>query len=446
MDDRIVPERDLLLEEERPRVSCDVKRAVVLHVRAGADADVAAVAAHDGGVPDRDVVPEDDVADDRGRLGQEDAFAELRGVPEIASQHHFGGHDTKRGCLERRCTVLCARRKKPCEGAGFSPFSPLNPQGFAQKRSKAPRQMNSRAYEARTTKTARVVDRASAEDPVRYLSASRAVPLEAPSRSCLACARAGSPTAAPARRAATASTRPRASRTVTRVRVRPPEATFSTARCVTPDAATCGRCVTTRICSRAASARSFRPTASAVAPETPASTSSKTNVRPGPRPPGSPRPSRGRLLLGESGRERELDAREFAARRDLRERPRRLAGVRAKENVTASIPQGPNATGSPPAVNALAGSGRRPTSTEKDARRKARSERCDSTAFPSARRRRRAGLREPERGATVGREGLLRGVFGLPHGSLEVRELVALAARAPPASRSRRRASRRTCA
>ena len=58
---------------------------------------------------------------------------------------------------------------------------------------------------------------------------------EAASRSCRACARAGSPTAAPARRAARASTRPFASRAVTRVRVRPPAATFSTERWCAPD-------------------------------------------------------------------------------------------------------------------------------------------------------------------------------------------------------------------
>ena len=90
------------------------------------------------------------------------------------------------------------------------------------------------------------------------------------------------------------------------------------------------RCVTTRICSRAARVRSLRPTASAVAPETPASTSSKTNVRTGP-PRRLPRlPVARRLRLRERGRDGELDAGELAPGGDLRERPGRLPRVRGE--------------------------------------------------------------------------------------------------------------------
>ena len=84
----------------------------------------------------------------------------------------------------------------------------------------------------------------------------------------------------PCRRASgTAPARgPRRSRTVSPEVVTVPSLDFSTTTCRSAYAATCGRWVTTRTWAVRASSASRRPTSTAAAPPTPASTSSKTNV------------------------------------------------------------------------------------------------------------------------------------------------------------------------
>ena len=62
------------------------------------------------------------------------------------------------------------------------------------------------------------------------------------------------------------------------VAVRAPLAAFETRKCVAPRAATCGLCVTTSTCTVSATRARRSPTDAAVAPPTPESTSSNTNV------------------------------------------------------------------------------------------------------------------------------------------------------------------------
>ena len=74
-----------------------VDRAVVLDVRARADADEVAVAADDRVVPDRHVVAEDDVADHGGGLGEVDALSERRALSRVFLEdaHESGQFSTE---------------------------------------------------------------------------------------------------------------------------------------------------------------------------------------------------------------------------------------------------------------------------------------------------------------------------------------------------------------
>ena len=140
------------------------------------------------------------------------------------------------------------------------------------------------------------------------------------------------------------------------------------------------------------------------------------------------RTTRGALLLGERRREGELDPRELAARRDLRERTGRLARVRREGERHRVDSGGPERDGLASRRERARGIG--PAGDlDREGRaqeREVREVRLDGLPEPG--RRRRARLREPERLLAVGRERLLRGILGLPQGAFEVGELVALPA------------------
>src|SRR5206468_2545069 len=76
--DRAMPDRDFLGHDGWPGVVGDMEHAVVLDVRPRSDADVIDVAAKDGAEPDRAVVADLDVADERGVLGDEHTLPEAR--------------------------------------------------------------------------------------------------------------------------------------------------------------------------------------------------------------------------------------------------------------------------------------------------------------------------------------------------------------------------------
>ena len=85
-------------------------------------------------------------------------------------------------------------------------------------------------------------------------------------------------------------------------------------QCDRPRAATCGECVTTSTWRSRASRASRSPTAAAVAPPTPLSTSSK--IRVGDRP-----------VARQHHLQRQHEPRQLAARGDLVQRPERRAGI-----------------------------------------------------------------------------------------------------------------------
>ncbi len=220
---------------------------------------------------------------------------------------------------------------------------------------------------------------------------------------------------------------PFASRAVTRVRVRPAAATFSTARWCVPEAATCGRCVTTRICSRAASARSFRPTASAVAPETPASTSMKTNVRTGP-PRRAPPPERAPDSSSASAAARASWTRESSPPDAIFGSGRGGSpGFGAKANDTVSTPWKPKAT----LAAGREGARRIALPRDLDGERGPAQREVRQVGFhrlAEARRRGGPPLRELERRLPEGRERFLDGGLRLLHGAFQVGQLLALPA------------------
>ena len=211
----------------------------------------------------------------------------------------------------------------------------------------------------------------------------------------------------------------------------PPSRPRGAARPKPPPAA---RCVTTRICSRAARARSLRPTASAVAPDTPASTSSKTNVRTGP----PRRAASGRAFVSSSA----SAAASASWTRDssppdaiFGKRTRRLAGVR-REGERHRVDT-PGAEG-----DVLAAGGERARGIRLACdlhcergppERQVRQVRLDGLPEPG----RRGGppLRQLERRAAVGGERLLRG---------RPPAFCTAPSRSASSSRSRPRAARRS--
>ena len=139
---------------------------------------------------------------------------------------------------------------------------------------------------------------------------------------------------------------------------------FSMRRCASAYAAICGRCVTQSTWWSRASRHRLRPTGSADRPPMPASTSSKTSV-------GVASAPREHALDGQR------DARQLAARRDPRQRPRRLARVgREQERRPRRRPSRRGRRGARSTANAASG---KPSSTS-----------ASVTAGASRRRRPRA--------------------------------------------------------
>ena len=86
-----MPDRDLSIDLNWMRPVRHVQDAVVLDVRPRADADRMDVATQHGAVPDRAVVAEDDVADQRGIFGDENTVAEARRMAVIGPGNHGRG-------------------------------------------------------------------------------------------------------------------------------------------------------------------------------------------------------------------------------------------------------------------------------------------------------------------------------------------------------------------
>ena len=74
-----MPDGDVVADDERMRVVCDMQHAEVLHVRAVPDANVVHIAANDGMKPGAALFAHDDVADDHGGLFNKAGLRDGRG-------------------------------------------------------------------------------------------------------------------------------------------------------------------------------------------------------------------------------------------------------------------------------------------------------------------------------------------------------------------------------
>jgi hypothetical protein len=79
MQDHVVPDGDVVADDERMRVVCDMQHAEVLHVRAVPDANVVHIAANDGMKPGAALFAHHDVADDHGGLFDKAGLRDSRG-------------------------------------------------------------------------------------------------------------------------------------------------------------------------------------------------------------------------------------------------------------------------------------------------------------------------------------------------------------------------------